>query len=81
MPGIADRPMAERFAVLQSIFAGEYKKIDRKLVVEREPCASYCNMIVPATSPDASDIPGLLRHAFLESVSKPETPFTSVPSG
>lgn len=36
MPGIADRPMAERFAVLQSIFAGEYKKIDRKLVVERE---------------------------------------------
>lgn len=36
MPGIADRPMAERFAVLQSIFAGEYKKIDRKLVVERQ---------------------------------------------
>ncbi len=61
MPGIADRPMAERFAVLQKHLCGEYKKIDRKLVVEREAVRIYCNMIVLATSARCRATSGLLR--------------------
>lgn len=71
MPGIADRPMAERFAVLQSIFAGEYKKIDRKLVVEREAVRILLQYDCPGNIGQMqSDIQVCCANAFLESVSK-----------
>ena len=73
MPGIADRPMAERFAVLQSIFAGEYKKIDRKLVVEREAVRILLQYDCPGNIGQMqSDIQVCCANAFLESVSKQE---------
>lgn len=57
--------------MLQSIFAGEYKKIDRKLVVEREAVRILLQYDCPGNIGQMqSDIQVCCANAFLESVSK-----------
>ncbi len=73
MPALAERPLSERFAVVQSILAAEYRKIGRRLVVEREAARMLLQYDCPGNIGQLqSDIQVCCANAFLESVSRKE---------
>lgn len=73
MPALAERPLSERFAVLQGILAAEYGKIGRRLVVEREAVRILLQYDCPGNIGQLqSDIQVCCANAFLESVSRRE---------
>lgn len=73
MPALADRPLSERFAVVQSILETEYRKIGRRLVVEREAARLLLQYDCPGNIGQLqSDIQVCCANAFLESVSRQE---------
>lgn len=70
MPALADRPLAERFAVINGIFAGEQKKIDRRLIVEADTVRTLLQYDCPGNIGQLqSDIQVCCASAFLESLS------------
>ena len=73
MPALAERPLSERFAVVQSILETEYRKIGRRLVVEREAARLLLQYDCPGNIGQLqSDIQVCCANAFLESVSRRE---------
>lgn len=70
MPALVDRPLAERFAVINGIFAGEQKKIDRRLIVEADTVRTLLQYDCPGNIGQLqSDIQVCCASAFLESLS------------
>ncbi len=70
MPALVDRPLAERFAIINEIFAKEQEKIDRRLVVEADTVRTLLQYDCPGNIGQLqSDIQVCCASAFLESLS------------
>ena len=67
MPGIADRPISERYDLLYHIFMNEQQKLGRKLVVESEAVSTLLNYDCPGNVGQLqSNIQMCCANAFLE---------------
>lgn len=71
MPALVDRPLAERFAVINGIFSKEQEKIDRRLIVEADTVRTLLQYDCPGNIGQLqSDIQVCCASAFLESLSR-----------